>query len=82
MERDDTVPSAPCLAAQCSWAWCPAKHDRGLVNSALVIACYVSLYRLGGVERVAARFDFERHVDRLIAAAREYHASGTLEPAA
>ncbi|MGB7754660.1 MAG: glycosyltransferase [Salinisphaera sp.] len=35
-----------------------------------------------GVARMAARFGFDRHVDRVIAAAREYHASGTLEASA
>ncbi len=35
-----------------------------------------------GVEHIAARFDFDRHVDEVLSAAREYRASGTLEPAA
>jgi len=32
-----------------------------------------------GIEHVAQSFDFDNHVDRVIAAAREYRASGTLE---
>ncbi|MFC3102583.1 glycosyltransferase family 4 protein [Salinisphaera aquimarina] len=31
------------------------------------------------IERVAKRFDFDRHVDEVLAAAREYAATGTLE---
>jgi hypothetical protein len=31
------------------------------------------------IDRVAARFDFDDHVDDVMAAVREYHATGTLE---
>lgn len=32
------------------------------------------------IDRVAERFDFDEHVDQVMAAVREYHATGTLEP--
>ena len=33
------------------------------------------------IDHVASRFDFDQHVDDVMAAVREYHATGTLEPA-